>query len=167
LSVAVLLVVATLSVSAVISYSVATAAAEHLLAVREKASQWLGTLLDAETGVRDYPATDKSLFLEPYLSAVGQERVRAAAFETLIVEDRPAFHHMETAEKDAQAVMNHLAMLTDLARSGRREEALRYLATGKGKVLMDIFRRDLVAFGAIESRLSADQKGSRHLRAPL
>ena len=163
LSVAVLLVVAILSVSAVISYSVSTAAAEHLLAVRQEASQWLGTLLDAETGVRGYLATDKSMFLEPYLSAVGQERARAAAIQALVVGDHPGVDQMQTAERDAEAVMNHLAMLTDLARSGRREEALRQLETGKGKVLMDTFRRDLVALDAIESELNADQKGKASL----
>jgi PAS domain S-box-containing protein len=153
-----LLAVVALSAGAVRGYSTATAVADHIVAVRQGAEEWLRVVLDAETGVRGYIASGEEIFLEPYLSAVARERNQAAAVLGLIADDRAVVGYGEVAGRDAQATMSHLAQMVSLVRAGRRREALAVLASGEGKRLMDAFRGDVAGIRGSEGDLLVKQK---------
>ena len=63
----VVLAVAVLSGVAVSSYATSMAASDHALEVGRQIYEWQSTLVDAETGVRGYVASNERMFLEPTL----------------------------------------------------------------------------------------------------
>ena len=147
-----LLAVAGLSAGAVSAYATASAKADHTLEVRQQVSEWLGTLIDAETGVRGYLAGGEPSFLEPYTSAVPRERARADAVRRLVAPEAAQAARVEEADRDAQRAMAHLAELVSVARTGHRSDALARFASGENKRRMDAFRRVAGEIRDVEAR---------------
>src|SRR5437016_4741706 len=79
-----LIAVASLSAAAVRAYANASERASHTLEVRRQVLDWLAALVDAETGVRGYVASNDPVFLEPYKLAVPRERKYAASVRALL-----------------------------------------------------------------------------------
>ena len=154
--------VASLSGFAVRSYARATVAFENTLEVKRVVSEWLVSLVDAETGVRGYVASDERVFLEPYTAAMPVERRLSASLRGLLAEEPEQASRFENAERDARLVASHLGKLVALLDGGRRADAFALLASGEGKRYMDSFRRDVatIADGATRS-LETDQLRAR------
>jgi PAS domain S-box-containing protein len=135
-----LLVVAGLSAAAVSAYATASAHAGHTMEVRQQLTDWAGALIDAETGVRGYLASDDLQFLEPYRLAVPRARKQAEAVRHLVAEEPAQVRAFEGVERDARLAMQQLEAIVALAQSRRRDDALALLASGENKRRMDVFR---------------------------
>jgi len=153
-----LVTVVSLSGAAVMAYAKATRLAAHIVEVRQELDEWLGDLLDAETGARGYLASGEEVFLEPYHAAVMRERNHAAVVGRLIMNDSQARSDGAAAEHDALATMVHLDELVSLVNSGHRRDAIGRLASGEQKQHMDAFRRDVAAIRSSETNLWVAQQ---------
>jgi PAS domain S-box-containing protein len=146
------------------AYLDATREVARTLEVREGAYAWLGTLLDAETGARGYLATGRPVFLEPYASALGNERAEAARVRSLVADDPLQARNVEAADRDARAAMDELLDLVALASSDRRDDALARLTAGENKRRLDSFRADVSAIRAEEERMLVERRSSTRSR---
>jgi PAS domain S-box-containing protein len=153
-----LLTVVILSGAAVMAYAKATQLAAHIVDVRQKVDDWLGDLLDAETGARGYVASGDEAFLEPYDTAMIHERTRAAAVRRLVVGDSTARGDGDVADRDALATMAYLGELVAQVKMGHQRTAIALLASGEEKQHMDAFRRDVQAIRASETNLLVGQR---------
>lgn len=153
-----LVAVVILSGAAVMAYEKATRLAAHIVEVRQEVDEWLGDMLDAETGVRGYVASGEEVFLEPYQVAVRRERGQALVVKRLIANDSKARSDGDAADRDAQATMAYLENIVSLMRSGLRPAAIALLASGEEKQHMDGFRADVLAIRASENDLLVDQE---------
>ncbi|HSZ81465.1 MAG TPA: ATP-binding protein [Polyangia bacterium] len=159
------LAVAGLSAVAVSSYATSTEASDHALEVLRQIYEWQGALVDAETGVRGYVASNERMFLEPYTAALPGER-RQAAVLRLLLDGRPSqLSRLDQTERDARLCVSHLGDLVALVNDGRRAGAVALLASGEGKRLMDSFRRDAAAMTDGEVRALEEYRARSRVAA--
>ena len=100
-------------------------------------------LLDAETGQRGFLLTGESRYLEPYTASLPTIREGLAALSGLYLQqDRPdeRLVQLKSALDDK---LSELAETVDLAKAGRRDEALALVKTDRGKAAMDQIRTTL------------------------
>ena len=154
--------VAGLSAMAVSAYATSTSAADHTLEVRVRLREWLGTLIDAETGMRGYVASDNRQFLEPYTAALSRERTEATILRGLLGDEPDQLRKFEDADRNAGSSVDHVRGLVALVDAGRRADAVARLASGEGKRRMDVFRRDVAAMNdGASSALLMEQARAR------
>jgi signal transduction histidine kinase/ActR/RegA family two-component response regulator len=96
-------------------------------------------LLDAETGQRGYLLTLDVSYLAPYLAAKANVPKGLEALARLMV-DPIAPSDLDHIRSVASAKMAELSATVDLVANGQQAEALRIVAGGSGKRLMDEFR---------------------------
>jgi PAS domain S-box-containing protein len=142
--------------SSVRSYVVASRWVDHTLEVRKEVYEWLTALVDAETGVRGYLATDQALFLEPYEEALVRERAIAARLQSLVADNSEQAAHFEVADHDAQVTIADLKDRVALARRGQRGDAL--LGLNVSKARMDQFRSAAGTIRMEEERTLAERR---------
>jgi diguanylate cyclase (GGDEF)-like protein/PAS domain S-box-containing protein len=110
--------------------------------VIERNLQGLGEdLLDAETGQRGYLLTLDGKYLEPYLAAKVNVSKRLEVLARVMI-NPTARSDLERIRPLVSAKMAELATTVALAASGHRDQALRIVALGSGRQLMDDFRAD-------------------------
>jgi signal transduction histidine kinase len=105
-------------------------------------------MLDAETGQRGYLLTGEDRYLQPYTTALEAIRDGQASLSQLYhQEDRPDERLVRlTVLIDEK--LRELGQTIDLAKAGRRDEALAFVRTDHGKLAMDRIRAVLT--GLIE-----------------
>jgi signal transduction histidine kinase len=112
----------------------------EVLRIRRETFTVISLVQNAETGQRGYLLTQEEPYLEPYFASVRSIDEEFAQLRRLI-EVRPEFS--EEVERLAALVREKLAELegtVQLARSGRMQEALRLVRTGRGEAVMDAVR---------------------------
>ena len=101
--------------------------------------------LNAETGQRGFLLTDKPIYLQAYERGARQWMPSIDALERSL--DGIATEGQKAAiarmRNLANLKLEELARTIELARSGRRDEALALVTTDEGKRLMDLFREEV------------------------
>ncbi|HJT76050.1 MAG TPA: CHASE3 domain-containing protein [Gemmataceae bacterium] len=129
--------------------------ANHSQEVLTQAHTVLGSMLDAETGVRGWVVTGDPVFAEPYERAVREVPASVTRLREL-VQDNPAQKAgAGRISASADKTLAWHAAITRLLRVGQRDEATAREKTGEGKRLMDELRQEMAAFVAEEERLNA------------
>lgn len=105
---------------------------------RLHAYRLLSVLQDAETGQRGFLLTNQAIYLAPYERATRQLPVELAALEA--DEADAALGPLRPLIAQKMAELRHTI---ELARSGRRDEALDVVRTNHGMVLMDHIRAEV------------------------
>ena len=118
-------------------------------AILSNANELLSAIKDAETGQRGYLLTNNELFLEPYFAA---QTVIGNRFEELrkTTLDNQARKQLDSISPLIKAKQAELAQTIELNRKNDKQSAIAYVASGKGKVLMDSIRSELNVFIQIE-----------------
>lgn len=116
----------------------------HAIEIRERSERFLGQIRDAETGQRGFLLTGQAAYLEPFTegsAAAGPELDILAA----LVDADPAQKQRATALRETMRLkLAELNGTIELARDGRRDEAIAIVRDGPGIATMDRLR-ELVA----------------------
>ena len=97
-------------------------------------------LLDAETGQRGYLLTGEPRYLEPYTASLPTIREGLETLSSLYLQqDRPD-ERLTQLKMAIDEKLAELAETVDLAKGGRRDEALAQVRTDRGKATMDRMR---------------------------
>jgi two-component sensor histidine kinase len=133
-----------------------TALAAHTLRVERTATEVLSLGVDAETGQRGFLLTGDPAFLQPYDAA------RAAYQQALATLDRVVSDNADQTMRVAQLKLlyrekfDELALSLQLARAGRRDEAI--AGAAGGKAIMDRARMVITEVVEAESRLLLERQ---------
>ena len=124
---------------------------------------------DIETGQRGYLLTDRPEFLEPYQAArraIPETFGRMQALALSAEQQR----RLDTLRKLSRDKLAFVQDAVSLSSSGRKDQALALVVSGRGKLLMDRLRAEIARQQADEARQLAQtselsEKAQRQLRA--
>lgn len=148
------------------TYAEAVTAARE---IRSSTRNLLSLLQDAEIGQRGYLITGREEYVTPYNVAVAQIPRESQAMRAATDPD-PMLHRLTMQIEAATAVkLAELKETIELARTGRRDEALAIVATDRGKTAMDqaraIFDQIIAeAEGRIDASLTEQRAAMGRLR---
>jgi PAS domain S-box-containing protein len=140
---------------------------ERVHQIRQHLKTVLSIHQDIEAGQRGYVLTGDSAFLIPYAAAEQNLVVEFKVLQALVARDRslgmslPALHLLSQRRR---AFAREAVQLT---RQGRQQEAVRLIATRKGKYIMDAIRARIARIDtAAQQELQAkrDDQGGARLR---
>jgi PAS domain S-box-containing protein len=133
---------------------------DHTLEVRQESHDWLTVIVDAEAGVRAFVAGGRPAFLEPYDSALETAAAKAALLRGLVSDNEAQEHNVDTADRDAQALLGDLRELVVMAKAGHRDDALAQLESGESLARMNAFRADIHRIRAEEEVLLVERRAT-------
>lgn len=116
----------------------------HAIEIRERAERFLGRIRDAETGQRGYLLTDRADFLEPFTEGVASAGPELEVLAALVDADPVQKERADTLREAMRRKVAEMNRTIELARNGRREEAIGLIRNGAGVAAMDKLR-DVVA----------------------
>ena len=139
----------------------------HTYTVLEQVEGVLSSLKDAETGQRGFLLTGEESYLEPFNSGSREVGKRVDEMATLTVDNPAQQERIATLRPLVAAKLSELQETIDLRRGEGLEAALRVVASGKGKKVMDEIRVDLERIGGEERRLLDERAKSSEAAAQL
>src|ERR1051326_2613551 len=125
----------------------------HTQAVLEALSTLLSSLTDAETGGRGFVLTGNESFLEPHHAALEAIPRDLADVRTLTSDNPNQQRRLDAAGPIIQARLAHLKRAIDLRRDEGFDAALKVVASGEGKAIMDELRKVISAMDLEERQL--------------
>jgi PAS domain S-box-containing protein len=134
--------------------------AAHTKDVISQAQEIYTLVSDAQAGVRGHVISQKPEFAEPYRKAT---RVLPGRFDELraLVSDNPGQTEKARAvQAAAEASLAWQGGVDQLVVAGAGADAADRIRTGKGKELMDSFRREMAEFIAEEERLDRERSAA-------
>jgi two-component system sensor histidine kinase/response regulator len=131
----------------------AIAKTEHQTAVISSAQVLLEKMLDAETGARGYAATARTVFLEPYNSALLAIPAALERLSTLVAGDATQARYARQVKTLSARKIAILASYVASMQAGRPDQARAEVARALGKNTMDELRREI---GMLESTVHGD-----------
>jgi two-component sensor histidine kinase len=121
--------------------------------VRERSENFLGNLLDAETGQRGFLLTGDEAYLAPYNESRFNVLPELDVLERMVSDNPGQVTRIRQARDLAQRKLAEMNSTVALVREGKREEALTALRQGDGNRLMQELRDTAGAIQAEENRL--------------
>lgn len=115
----------------------------HAIEIRERAERFLGRVRDAETGQRGYLLTGQAAYLEPFTEGSAAAVPELEVLAALVDADPAQKQRAATLREATLTKLAELNQTVELARNGRRDEAIAVLRDGPGVATMDKLR-DLV-----------------------
>lgn len=115
----------------------------HAIEIRERAERFLGRVRDAETGQRGYLLTGQAAYLEPFTEGSAAAVPELEVLAALVDADPAQKQRAATLREATLTKLAELNQTVELARNGRRDEAIAVLRDGPGIATMDKLR-DLV-----------------------
>lgn len=115
----------------------------HAIEIRERAERFLGRVRDAETGQRGYLLTGQAAYLEPFTEGSAAAVPELEVLAALVDADPAQKQRTATLREATLTKLTELNQTVELARNGRRDEAIAVLRDGPGIATMDKLR-DLV-----------------------
>jgi signal transduction histidine kinase len=138
-------------------YAAGVASAQQ---VRLEASQVLGLIQDAESGQRGYLLTGDERYLTPYRDAVAALPQELSGLVERVLQDGGVPGPLQQFQTIAERKLAELRETVDLASSGRHDEALALVRTGRGETTMNQIREALSGIEARSfARLEARRQG--------
>jgi methyl-accepting chemotaxis protein len=125
----------------------------HSHLVLEKIGAVLDRMKDAETGMRGFVITGEDVFLEPYQSGVGEVGQLTADLRKLTADDAGQQKRLDEVEPVIQAKLTEMNAVIEVRRSAGLDPAVKQVAAGRGKRIMDDLRRVLGQMDAEERAL--------------
>ena len=135
--------------------------AYHSQEVLTQAHAVLGSVVDAQTGMRGWVITDDPVFAEPYERAVRELPEQLALLQNLVQDNPEQKAQVGRIAAKAEESLRWNTELIQLMRAGRRDEAIVRAKTREGKRRMDELRQEMAAFLAEEERV--DRERGLHL----
>lgn len=143
---------------AVVRTSMFEAQVGQTFEILSEARTLLSGLQDTETGQRGALLSQRADFLEPYNAAAGTVWPTYQKLRALAAEDPAQLARLDRMSALIAGKLKELAETLELDRTGRRNEALDRIRSGRGKVIMDQFRAEQAAFSQAELERLQRQK---------
>jgi signal transduction histidine kinase len=105
--------------------------------IRSLATSLLAATIDAETGQRGFLLTGEPRYLAPFERAQPRIRSDLVALRELLANDPRQLAVLNDISVVLEQKMAELSETIDLAKSGRREEALQIVQSDRGRLLME------------------------------
>ncbi|RTL52820.1 MAG: response regulator [Bradyrhizobiaceae bacterium] len=159
------LLIGALAASAIIFFQQAKdqAAIQHTLAVKNRLSDILSLLQDAETGQRGFLLTERMEYLAPYEGAVRQFREQIEEVGSEIADNPVQIQSLATLRLLANDKLEELRQTIQLTQGGQKDEALALVVSDKGLTLMDNARKAIQRMQYEESRLLLERSANSKL----
>ena len=132
----------------------------HSYEVRTAAQDVLGAMRDAETGQRGFLLTEDPGYLEPYVAAIRHLPDMRAALRKLTVDDSEQQNRLSVLDAQVASKLGKMVETIDLAKTGRRDEALMLIKDNTGKQTMDAIRTTITDVMSAESVLLSERQNS-------
>lgn len=116
----------------------------HAIEIRERTERFLGRIRDAETGQRGYLLSGQTADLEPFTEGSAAAGPELDVLAALVDADPVQKQRVATLREAMLLKLAELSRTVELARDGRRDEAIAMLRDGPGIATMDKLR-DVVA----------------------
>lgn len=150
----------------------------HCTQVRTELAMLLSTLQAVESGARGYVVTGDERYLKPYKEAVAAVDGRRAVLESLLEDTTEHAQHAEQGERlrrlesAVRARVDSAGRVVEARRTKGFDEAVRLIASGEGKRLMDSIRAavrlmDQEEAGLLDARRRAEGASAARLNATI
>jgi PAS domain S-box-containing protein len=124
---------------------------------QEARQEWLNALLDAEAAAHGSIAGG-ALASAPYASALDTEKAKESLLRGLVVDNPGQLRNVDTATRDARALLDELSGLVTLANTGHRADALARFESDEGLRRLEVFRGDMRHIRDEEERLLGERR---------
>lgn len=114
--------------------------------VQSASSEFMRLVVDLETGFRGYVLTQDTPFLQPYLAAKQRVILLGNSLRQMVQHVESQRLLMESVQKMVQHLMNDKDRLIERIKAGHLEEAMDYIESEKGRVLMLAIREEMARF---------------------
>lgn len=133
----------------------------HTYEVRTAAQDVLDAMRDAETGQRGFLVTEDVTYLEPYFAATGRLPAFQSTLRGLTLDNPEQQDRLTALDGQVTSKLAKLAQTIQLAKAGRRGDALALIKDNTGKQAMDAIRKSISDVMSAESVLLAQRKGTQ------
>ena len=137
----------------------------HTVEVLDVTARLRVAALSAIRGERSYLLVDDPAFLEPYWDALAEIDSGLPRLQLLVVDNAEQTERFARIEGRLDYHLGIMDYMIALAESGRRDEALRRIASGEGKRAVDLIFADLDTFESVERSLLARRQAARERMA--
>lgn len=131
---------------------------QRLLAVLESAQ---GNIVDAEAGERGFVLTGEETFLDPYEQALLQNERRLQQLWRLSAGNSAQQARVANVATLIRTRLRSLSRVVGLYRAGQRDEAVRLIASGEGRRLMDQIRLEAAVIKSLAQEQLLAQAAAR------
>lgn len=140
LSIALLVIIGGVAYRSLVGLVDTSHSVTHTQAVLESQAQLLSLMTDAETGARGFVIAGSESFLEPYQAALEAVPAEVKNLRTLTADNPNQQKRLDQAEQLIAGKLAKLKSYVDLRRTKGLDAAVRALARGEGRELMDDLR---------------------------
>jgi len=114
--------------------------------VQSASSEFMRLVVDLETGFRGFVLTQEQPFLQPYLAAKQRVTLLGNSLRQMVQHVESQRLLIESVQKMVQRLMNDKDWLIERIKAGHPQEAMHYIESEKGRVLMLAIREEMARF---------------------
>jgi PAS domain S-box-containing protein len=114
--------------------------------VQSASSEFMRLVVDLETGFRGYVLTHQSPFLQPYLSAKQRVILLGNSLRQMVHHVESQRLVIESVQRMVEQLMNDKDRLIERIKDGHEQEAMDYIESEKGRLLMLAIREEMARF---------------------
>ncbi len=121
--------------------------------VQQASSEFMRLVVDLETGFRGFVLTQKPQFLQPYLAAKQRVLQLGGSLRQMVREVQSQQELIESVRVQVEQLMNDKDKLIERVKAGHTEDALAYIESEKGRLMMLAIREEMAKFDRREMEL--------------
>ena len=114
--------------------------------VQQASAEFMRLVVDLETGFRGFVLTQGPQFLQPYQAAKQRVLQLGNSLKQMVQDVEPQRRIMESVQERVVQLMTDKDRLIERVKEGHTEEALDYIETEKGRLLMLAIREEMAQF---------------------
>jgi CHASE3 domain sensor protein len=114
--------------------------------VQSASAEYMRLVVDLETGFRGYVLTQQAPFLQPYLAAKQRVMLLGSSLRQMVEPVEVQRQLIESVQKMVRQLMNDKDRLIERVKAGHLEEAMDYIESEKGRILMLAIREEMARF---------------------
>jgi len=114
--------------------------------VQSASAEYMRLVVDLETGFRGYVLTQQAPFLQPYLAAKQRVMLLGSSLRQMVEPVEVQRQLIESVQKMVRQLMNDKDRLIERVKAGHSEEAMEYIESEKGRILMLAIREEMARF---------------------
>lgn len=114
--------------------------------VQSASAEYMRLVVDLETGFRGFIITQKDPFLQPYLAAKQRVMLLGNSLRQMVKSDEGQQQLIESVQELVEQFMNNKDQMIERVKAGHPEEAMNYVESEKGRILMLAIREEMARF---------------------
>lgn len=114
--------------------------------VQSASSEYMRLVVDLETGFRGFILTQQAPFLQPYLAAKQRVMLLGNSLRQMVKSVEGQRELIESVQGMVEQLMNDKDRMIERVKAGHPEEAMSYIESEKGRILMLAIREEMARF---------------------